>query len=393
MTGRVVRALLCASWLCYPPLCGSAQEAKTSEGEDRKDVMTTMSHKKRLLSPFESVNAWIANEKSELTFAGSTQEDWARWRKAFDARLREYLGRLPERVPLDAEVLETTDCGDYIREKVVYDTEKYVSVAAYALIPKGLKPGERRPGILAAHGHGRGKADICGLPDTPERAEFIKNVNYDYAVQFVRRGYVVVAPDWRGFGERTSPADWARPNRDPCNVNYMATGYLGYHFLALQIWDGMRTVDYLQSRPEVDPDRLGVAGLSFGGTMTTYLAALEPRLKVACISGYLSTVKNDAITMRGKGNFCGSQYMPGLLTIGDIPEVAGLIAPKPLMVEMGQQDMCFVIDDARAAYARLRQIYQAAGAADRLDVDEFPGGHAWSGKKAFDWFERWLRKE
>jgi dienelactone hydrolase len=228
------------------------------------------------------------------------------------------------------------------------------------------------------------------VSDTAERTEYIKKINYDYAVQFVQRGYVVVAPDWRGFGERASPAEWARSNRDPCNVNYMATGYLGYHLLALQIWDGMRTVDYLQSRPDVDPDRLGVAGLSFGGTMTTYLAALEPRLKVACISGYLSTVKNDAITMRGKGNFCGAQYMPGLLTIGDIPEVAGLIAPKPLMVERGQQDMCFVIDDARAAYARLKQIYKAAGVEDHLDADEFPGGHAWSGKKAFDWFSKWL---
>jgi dienelactone hydrolase len=170
----------------------------------------------------------------------------------------------------------------------------------------------------------------------------------------------------------------------------MASGYLGYHLLALQIWDGMRTVDYLQSRPEVDPDRLGVAGLSFGGTMTTYLAALEPRLKVACISGYLSTVKGDAMGMRGLGNFCGAQYMPGLLTLGDIPDVAGLIAPKPLLIEMGEQDTCFVIDDMRAAYAHLERIYAAAGASDRLDADIHPGPHAWSGRKAFDWFARWL---
>jgi dienelactone hydrolase len=170
----------------------------------------------------------------------------------------------------------------------------------------------------------------------------------------------------------------------------MAQGYLGQHFLALQIWDGMRTVDYLASRPEVDPDRLGVGGLSFGGTMTTYLAALEPRLKVACISGYVSTVKNDAITMRGKGNFCGAQYMPGLLTIGDIPEVAGLIAPKPLICEMGTEDQCFVIADAKAGFARVKAIYEAAGAGDRIDCDIFEGGHQWSGAKSFPWFEKWL---
>ncbi len=350
--------------------------------------------KKRYYSPYDTVNAWIANEQSELTFTGTTYQDWVRWREVFDRRLRELLGRTPKPVPLDPEVLERVDCGDHIREKVVFDTEQYASVPAYVLLPKDLAPGERRPGILAAHGHGRGKVDICGVADTDqEYAERIEPLNYDYARQFVRRGYVVVAPDWRGFGERLSPAEWARVGRDPCNVNYLAEGYRGYHLLALQIWDGRRTVDYLQSRPEVDPERLGVCGLSFGGTMTTYLAALEPRLKVACISGYLSTVRGDAMGMRGLGNFCGAQYMPGLLTIGDIPEVAGLIAPKPLVVEMGEQDTCFIIEDMKRAYAQLERIYAAAGAADCLVADVHPAGHAWSGRVAFPWFDRVLGME
>jgi len=350
-----------------------------------------MSPKKRYFSPYETAMAWIEGETSALTCEATNPTEWAVWREAFEGALRRLLGKFPPPVPLDAEVLEREDLGDYIREKVVYDTEKYASVPAYVLIPKDLKPGERRPGILAAHGHGRGKADVCGIAATPEEyAERIEPLHYDYARQFVRHGYVVIAPDWRGFGERSSPAEWARPGRDPCNVNYLACGYLGYHLLALQIWDGMRTLDYLQSRPEVDPDRLGIAGLSFGGTMTTYLAALEPRLKVACISGYLSTIKGDAMTMRGLGNFCGAQYMPGLLTIGDIPDVAGLIAPKPLLIEMGEQDTCFVIADMKAAYAHLERIYRAAGVPERLDVDIHPGPHAWSGRKAFDWFARWL---
>ncbi len=348
--------------------------------------------KKRYLSPYDQVNAWVAQEKSALVFAGKTRGDFERWRKQFAKRLRGYLGRVPERVPLDAEVLEKQDCGDYTREKVVFNTEKYASVVAYVLVPKELKPGERRPAVLACHGHGRGKADVCGVAASPEeRKTLIEPLNYDYAVQFVRRGYVVIAPDWRGFGERQSPAAWARAGRDPCNVNAMAVAYLGYTLLALDIWDGMRAVDYLQSRPEVDPGRLGVAGLSFGGTMTTYLAALEPRLKVACISGYLSTIKGDALGMRGLGNFCGSQHMPGLLALGDIPEVAGLIAPKPLVVEMGEKDACFILADMQQAYAHLREIYAAAGAADRLTVDVHPGQHQWSGRVAFEWFDRWLK--
>ncbi len=94
--------------------------------------------------------------------------------------------------------------------------------------------------------------------------------------------------------------------------------------------------------------------------------------------------------LRGKGNFCGAQYMPGLLTIGDIAEVAGLIAPRPLVAEIGAQDMCFVADDARRSYEQVARIYAAAGAPDRLEADFHPGGHVWSGRKSFDWFARWL---
>ncbi len=345
---------------------------------------------KRCFSPYESVWARIQSEEPTLSFRGKTINEYKAWRKKFKSRLLELLGKTPERVPLNPEVVESVDMGTYVREKVVYDSEKYVSVPAYVLVPKDIGS-EKRPGILAAHGHGRGKVDVCGVTQSQEEYnQRIAPLNYDYAVQFVKRGYVVIAPDWRGFGERASPAEWVRPNRDPCNVNYMACGYLGYNLLNLQIWDGMRTLDYLQSRKEVDGNRIGCAGLSFGGTMTTYLAALDERVKVACISGYLSTIRGDAMGMRGKGNFCGSQFMPGLLTIGDIPDVAGLIAPKPLMIEMGEKDTCFIIEDAKNAYSHLERIYAAAGASKYLDCDIHPGGHAWSGAKAFDWFKRWL---
>ncbi len=344
---------------------------------------------RRLLSPYESIHAWMAEDRASLSFAGATRADWERWEPRFRARLTELLGPRPDPAPLEPEVLETVDCGAYTREKVVFDADRHASIVAYVLLPKGLQPGERRPAVLAAHGHGRGKADVCGVAESEDERAAVARTNYAYASQFAERGYVVIAPDWRGFGERSSPAEWARPGRDPCNVNYMAMGYAGYHLLALQIWDGARCLDYLETRREVDAARMGVAGLSFGGTMSTYLGALEPRIRVVCISGYLSTVE-DAIGMRGLGNFCGAQYMPGLLTIGNIPDVAGLICPKPLIVEMGERDQCFVIDDMRAAYARVERIYGAAGVPERLAADIHPGEHQWSGAKSLDWFDRWL---
>jgi dienelactone hydrolase len=170
----------------------------------------------------------------------------------------------------------------------------------------------------------------------------------------------------------------------------MAYGYFGFELLALDLWDGMRAIDYLQSRPEVDADRIGCIGLSFGGTMTAYLAALDERIKAADVVCYLSTVRHDAITPRGRGNFCGSQFLRGLLTFGDVSTIAGLVAPQPMLAEIGERDTCFVVDDARRCYAEVAQVYAAAGAADRLWEDVFPGGHELGGRRTFDFFARYL---
>ena len=143
-------------------------------------------------------------------------------------------------------MLRRDDMGDYVREKVAFDTEQFASVPAFVLVPKGLKRGEKRPGILAAHGHGIGKNPLVGLDEDEKPHEDYQKL---LGVQLVQRGYVVIAPDWRGFGERMSPEDWVRQTRDKCNVNYMAEGYRGYHFLALQIWDGVSHTGLLTGAP------------------------------------------------------------------------------------------------------------------------------------------------
>ena len=115
-----------------------------------------MAKRKRYLSPYDSVHAWMQATKSELAFGGETVNDWRVWRRKFRARVVKNLGPMLEKVPLRAEVIRRDDMGDYVREKIVCDTERFASVPAFVLTPKGLKRGEKRPGILAAHGHGIG---------------------------------------------------------------------------------------------------------------------------------------------------------------------------------------------------------------------------------------------
>lgn len=350
---------------------------KPDPGEGRTQVP-----RERIFRTQDSILARLKARRPLLSFKARTRDEWQQWRHAFKRAILKELGQMPEPVPLRAEVLERTDQGDYIREKVVFDSERFMSVPAWLLTPKGLKRGERRPGILFAHGHGKGKDAAVGLTEEPYHKNF--------AVTLARNGYVVIAPDWRCFGERADSDLWVRrPNRDGCNVAYLAMGYFGFHMLALQVWDGMRTLDYLTSRPEVDPRRIGCIGCSFGGTMTTYLSALEPRIKASVICCYISTLR-DAFGPRGLGNFCGVQYMPGLAKYGDIPEVAMLIAPKPLQVQIGENDQCFVKEDALSAARRIQRAYRVAGAADRFDLDLFPGAHEIDPDRALSFFTRWL---
>lgn len=350
----------------------------------------------RRLSAYDTIHAMLAGTPPSLAFAGSTAADYERWRVAFARAYGECLGPWPAATAANVEVVDEADAGSHTRLHLYFRSSPGVIVPAYLLLPKGIAPGERRPGLLAAHGHGDGlvndgKDDLVGLDHgNPERAASIRAQNLDYARQAVERGYVVIVPEWLPFGERKAPKPWVG-GRDACNVVGMAWAYLGYTLLAQNIWDGMRAVDVLAARPEVDPARLGVIGLSYGGTMSMHLAINDPRLRVAVVSGYLSTVRGDAITQRDVANFCGSQHVPRLLRYGDIPDMAGLIAPKPLLIEAGQRDTCFIIEDVRPAYAHLRRIYDAAGCGDRLVYDEHPNEHSWHGVIAWPWLESQLR--
>jgi dienelactone hydrolase len=352
-----------------------------------------MPNPQRNVNLYDTIQMWCKEWKPDCSFDGETERDFLTWRIAFRRHYRRCLGEFPKKVPLNIVVVETVDKGDYVREKVLFDSSWGVTVPAYVLTPKDIAPGEKRPGILAAHGHGNGKDDICGVTRERGDADAIRRIealNYEYAVEAVRRGYVVIAPDWCPFGERRPPAWWCRAGRDPCNITDLAFQYFGRPLLTQSIWDGMRAVDVLCKRSHVDKQRLGVIGLSQGGTMTTHLLINDPRLKVGVVSGYLSTVRGDALNERGKGNTCGAQHVPGLLRHGDIPDMLGLACPKPVLFEIGKQETCFHYPDMMKAYRHLRRIYQAAGALDRLSVDVHPHDHRWSGKKAWRWLGKWL---
>ena len=153
-----------------------------------------------------------------------------------------------------------------------------------------------------------------------------------------------------------------------------------------RVYDVMRTIDWIATRPELDAERVGCMGISGGGTCTIFSAALEPRIKAAMISGYLNTFPGQ----RRHLSHCIDNYVPGILNYAEMYDVAGLIAPRPLFVESGEKDNIFPIAASMASFEQVQKIYAVFGAVDRMEQETFPAEHSFWGKRGMPFLARHL---
>jgi len=337
------------------------------------------SQKTRNLSFHEYVKDVESSMRPSLGFSAKHKKSFPLWRQDVRKKVTELFGDMPTRkVAPRVKVIEQRSVGSYIRRKIVFDVESNFSIPAYLLIPKGLKKNRSAPAILALHGHGRGKRDICRI-DTDPRVlqQFIRPLRYDYAHRFANDGYVVLAPDARGFGEISDLT---------CTEMYTTMTLLGKTVVGIRVWDAMRAVDVLVSQPEVDPKRLGCTGLSWGGTHTMYTTLTDKRIKTACVSGYFSDIKDVLIDYPQ----CPCQYLPGLRKFVDFPDIMGAIAPRPLLIQNGDIDALYCVEIVQEEFKKVAEIYKAARASDKVALDLFYGAHEYNYETAVEWFRRWL---
>jgi dienelactone hydrolase len=314
-----------------------------------------------------------------MQFFGTTAEECRRWQADFGTKLRSLLG--PFQPPKKWEcVLESRiHLDDHVREQRVLTATGAAPVPFFLLVPQEGK--KRRPGMLAIHGHGKsGPQVVVGMEDTPEsKADQVSYKGHgDYGRQLVRRGYIVAAPCLTPFGRRLGKP--APRGSDPCTLTFLRLQYLGKLLIAENLRDILWTLDYLLQHEAVDPQRIGCAGLSYGGRMTMLATALEPRIRAAVVSGALNCFQERTKT----GAVAGCQVIPGLLQYGDVPEIGALIAPRPCVWEVGTRDPLIAPDWAEKAQERLRRGYLALGAVQQLHVDRFEGEHQWHGRLAYD---------
>jgi len=289
---------------------------------------------------------------------------------------------------LHPQLLESVDKGDYIREKVLLQTGEHCLMPVYLLLPKQAQG--PLPVVLAFHGHGYGVKDIVGLWEDGQERDTPDGYHKDFAVELCRAGFAVAAPEIACFGERQTDFSYLNPILEqpvPTSCTHAATlaFHLGTSVLGMRVHDGMRLVDYLETRPEVDVNRLGTMGISGGGMHTFFSTCLDERIRACVISGYYSTFRDSILAMA----HCACNFVPGLGQFGEMYDLAGLIAPRPMLVESGSYDPIFPRKAVEQSVSKATGVYGVFGS-QSIETDYFEGRHQISGKKAYEFLRKAL---
>jgi len=309
----------------------------------------------------------------EFAFSASAPQAWAAWQEAFRPRLRQQLGldnlaadlrdHQPQREQLTTEDLET-----YTRESWQLWVEPTVPLPFYLLRPKGQT--EPLPLVLTPHGHNHPHI-YAGLADNEAETQSIQEGERDIAVQSVREGYLTIAPTTRAFGATRTAADKEANKVHSCRVQLLHGLLVGRTPIGERVWDISRLIDWAIANLAVDAQRIAITGNSGGGTVSLFAAACEPRISVAVPSCYFCTFQGSI----GAIYHCDCNYVPGILRLGEMYDVAGLIAPRPFCAIAGQDDPIFPIEQVKFAFERLKEIYAIAGAPEACQLYIGQGGH------------------
>jgi dienelactone hydrolase len=352
---------------------------------------TKLDHQDLLeLQPAHALWRLYAPEKAPYRFRAKTRAEAETWQTDTRAALVETLGfdgarqrdALPT-APLNPRQLEAVDKGDYVREKWLLRTSAHTVMPVYILVPmRGTVP---YPVVIAFHGHGYGVKDIVGLWEDGVERDTPDGYHKDFAVALCRRGFVVAAPEISCFGERQTDFSYlntviGQEAPSTCDHTAKLAFHLGGSAAGLRVHDARKLIDYLETRPDVDANRLGAMGISGGGMHTFFSTCTDPRIKACVISGYYSTFKDSILAM----HHCTCNFVPGLWQFGEMYDLVGLIAPRPLLVEAGTRDPIFPIAAVQQSVAKAREVYKVFSAEGQVETDYFEGRHQISGRRAYD---------
>ncbi len=329
-------------------------------------------------SPSDTFLRWAFERWSastpEFPLSNFTFQEMEAKRAAMVARIGELLRRSEYPVDFASQTrrIETVELGKVVREKLKIEVEPGLWIPFYLLIPK--EAAGPLPCVLVLHGHSAGKIETAGL---------VQSYQQGNALALAEAGFVTAAPDLRGFGELGWSGDWD----DPDGHNYGRAIHVDHVLASLQtgrtalgsfLYDSQKILDYLETRPEVDPNRIGAVGTSMGADIAIWLALVDSRVKSVVASAIQFFDFPTSPTDFGNYHVC-IHVLPGVHNYFRIQEIPLLLAPRPVLFQ-----------GIPAIRPRLEALYQQAEAPDRVSFYSNLGQEAFFNQPAIAWLKKWL---
>ncbi len=342
------------------------------------------------------------------------------WQETFRTALAERLGltriakRCAKETPSACKRGEVT-LSDHVREEWELESEPGFRFPFFLLRP--LDVSQPRPLVLTPHGHSaQGRFIYAGIATTDEERSEMNDGERDIALQAVRQGYIAIAPEVRAFGESMAPEDKAKGKHCSCHKWQMRASLFGRTLIGERVWDIMRLIDFATGRHAtsssqdgqdsqgsqdnhnihhlVDASKIAITGNSGGGTVSLFAAAMDSRITVAAPGSYFCTFLDSIASI----DHCPCNQVPGLLELGEMADVAGLIAPRPFLAIHGKDDPIFPIEPTRRSFENLQKIYSAAdvdnvadNAGDRCKLFVGDGGHRYYKEPVWPFVAHWFK--
>ena len=345
------RSLLCAS-LCLISISAGAQN----------DYPRTEDHFNALYSRADGQYAWRG-------WKGS----FRKWQKNFRSDLEKVLGidRIredlkgfkPEAVQIDIE-----DLGSFTRERWEIRTEPDVLLPMIILRPKELKGTTGL--MITPHGHSKNTELYAGVYWNEDDRSLAEDGERNIAVQAVQEGFIAIAPTARAFGKTRTALDLAADATSSCHDYMLHDLLVGRTPVGDRVWDIMKIIDWALDSLPVDPAKIVVSGHSGGGTATLYAGAVDQRIVLCMPSGAFSSYEASIGTIR----HCECNYLPGMMNLGNMGDVAGLLAGRYLCIIQGKGDTIFPLEGARQEFEKTKEIFAAAGKG-KCELAVGDGGH------------------
>lgn len=308
----------------------------------------------------------LDNMTQSLAYDGG---DVAQWQQRLRSKLRELVGWMPQmKCPLNVRSIWKRDHEYGTIEKIVFTSEEFCDVPAYVCLPK--QKVEKYDFFICLQGHSTGMHNSIAVALNDETKVIDVAGDRDFGIGCMKRNLGALCIEQRSFGERREKVQ-KMVSEHMCHDAVVHSLALGRTLTGERMWDVERGIDYLESRGDINMDRIGLMGNSGGGTLTLYATALSDRIAFAMPSCSFCTFKDSIMSIY----HCADNYLPGILQYAEASDIAGLIAPRPLVIVCGLEDDIFPIEAAKRAFEKVKKIYRNCNAEDKCRMVIGNGGH------------------